>query len=259
MDTFGFIVTRHVNSELTNKYWNHCVKLLRTLYPQRKIIIIDDNSNYDYVKPEFNYKNLQIIQSEYPGRGELLPYYYLLKNKFFQNAVIIHDSVFFHKRIDFENFTGINVVPLWFFNPDKENIENTKRIARHLNNHIILDSKLSPDDSLLSFNSGKFSNSKWYGCFGVQSYINLKFLEHIQTKYNITNLISQVTCRADRCSLERIFGLIFFTESPKILGRKSILGDIMKYQNFGYTYDQYMTGLKKGTIPRGVVKVWTGR
>ena len=83
MDTFGFIVTRHVNSELTNKYWNHCVKLLRTLYPLRKIVIIDDNSNYDFVKPEFNYKNLQVIQSEYPGRGELLPYYYYIKNKFF--------------------------------------------------------------------------------------------------------------------------------------------------------------------------------
>ena len=90
MDIFGFIVTRHVNSELTNKYWNHCVKLLRTLYPYRKIIIIDDNSNYDYVKSEFNYKNLEIIQSEYFGRGELLPYYYFLKYKF----RFIHKHIF---------------------------------------------------------------------------------------------------------------------------------------------------------------------
>jgi hypothetical protein len=253
MNSFGFIVTRHVNSEKTNKYWNHCVKLLRTLYPFRKIIIIDDNSNYQYVKAEFNYKNVEIIKSEFPKRGELLPYYYFLKGKYFDNAVIIHDSVFFHKRINFEDFGKINVLPLWFFNSDIENVENTQRIARKLKNYLALESKLKKDTILLGLRS-----DKWYGCFGVQSYINLKFLEHIEQKYGITNLISAVNCRADRCCLERIFGCIFFTES-KIANSKSLLGDIMKYQKWGYTYDEYMEHLKKGTIPRGIVKVWTGR
>ena len=58
-DLFGFIITRHVNSELTNNYWNHSVKLLRSLYPLRKIVIIDDNSDYNFVKAEFEYKNIQ--------------------------------------------------------------------------------------------------------------------------------------------------------------------------------------------------------
>ena len=38
--TYGFIITRHVNSEQTNKYWNHNIKLIRTHYPFKKIIII---------------------------------------------------------------------------------------------------------------------------------------------------------------------------------------------------------------------------
>ena len=173
-NNFGFIVTRHVNSVKTNMYWNQCVKLLRTLYPMKKIIVIDDNSNYSYVKAEFDYENVTIIQSEYPGRGELLPYYYFLKNKFFENAVIIHDSVFFHKRISFENLTNINVLPLWFFHSDKENIENTKRIAKNLKNYILLDKKLNKDIDVLAFFNNKFSNDIWFGCFGVQSYINLK-------------------------------------------------------------------------------------
>ena len=71
---FGFIVTRHVNSEKTNLYWNHCIKLLRTHYPLCQIVIIDDNSKQEFINPEHDYKNLTIIQSEYPGRGELLPY-----------------------------------------------------------------------------------------------------------------------------------------------------------------------------------------
>ena len=58
---YGFIITRHVNSELTNKYWNQSVKLIRTLYPLRKIVIIDDNSNQEFVKADFNYKNIEIV------------------------------------------------------------------------------------------------------------------------------------------------------------------------------------------------------
>ena len=122
MSSFGFIITRHVNSEKTNRYWNHNVKLLKTLYPLIKIVIIDDNSDHNFVKPEFSYKNVEVIHSEFPGRGELLPYYYFLKHKFFTNAVIIHDSVFLHKRINFERLNGINVMPLWFFYSDKENV-----------------------------------------------------------------------------------------------------------------------------------------
>lgn len=254
MDNFGFIIIRHVNSEKTNKYWNHNVKLLRNLYPLKKIVIIDDNSNYDFVKADFEYKNLQIIQSEFPGRGELLPYFYYLKHKFFANAIIIHDSVFIHRRINFENLNGLDVLPLWFFNSDKENIQNTQRIAYYLKNNMGINEKLTKDLNILGL-----SSSKWFGCFGVQSYINLRFLERIQAKYNIINLTKAVSNRADRCCLERIFGAIFFTESPKLFSKKSLLGNIMTYHQWGYSFDQYMTDLKKGTISRSVIKVWTGR
>jgi hypothetical protein len=253
-DSYGFIITRHVNSEKTNNYWNHCVKLLRTLYPMRKIIIIDDNSDYNFVKAEFDYKNLEIIKSEFPKRGELLPYYYFFKRKFFQNAVIIHDSVFFHKKINFDRFKGINVLPLWFFYPDKENLENTKRITRKLKGYQRIESKITQDNVVLGM-----PQEKWFGCFGVQSYINLKFLESIEEKYNFTNLLNAVNCRSDRCSLERIFGCIFFTENQKILNQKSLFGDIMKYHKWGYSYDEYISSFKKGVVPKIVVKVWTGR
>ena len=125
MSSFGFIITRHVNSSLTNKYWNNSVKLLRTFYPNCKIVIIDDNSNQPFVNAEHDYANVQIIQSEFPGRGELLPYYYYIKHKFFDNAVILHDSVFIHKRVNFEKLIGIRVMPIWHFVQDIENLNNT--------------------------------------------------------------------------------------------------------------------------------------
>jgi hypothetical protein len=71
---YGFILTRYVNSEKTNKYWNHCVKQLIRFYPFRKIVIIDDHSKKEFLKEDQIYPNVIIVDSEYHGRGELLPY-----------------------------------------------------------------------------------------------------------------------------------------------------------------------------------------
>ena len=60
MSNYGFIITRHVNSEKTNQYWNQCVKLIRTFYPLKQIIIIDDNSNQQFIK-----SNISRIEKDY--------------------------------------------------------------------------------------------------------------------------------------------------------------------------------------------------
>ena len=257
MDNYGFIITRHVKDERTNKYWNNSVSYLRKFYPDKKIIIIDDNSNQDLVKSFHEYNNIEIVNSEYPGRGELLPYYYFYKNHYFNNAVIIHDSVFFHKKIDFNVFNGHNVIPLWHFNADKEHFQNTLKIVKHLKNRGELYNRLSfKDESTMLW---KKKHEKWYGCFGVQSYINYDFLHMIQSKYNIFNALNIVKCRMDRCALERIFGTIFFNESKTLHKIVSIFGSIHKYIRWGYTYEDYEKDILANKLPRSVVKVWTGR
>ena len=80
-NTIGFIVLRHVNNELTNKYWIYSYHCIRKFYPENFIIIIDDNSDYKYITDEKLYKT-KIINSEFPKRGELLPYYYFLFSSF---------------------------------------------------------------------------------------------------------------------------------------------------------------------------------
>ena len=66
--TFGFIITRHVNSEKTNLYWNLCIQSIRKFYTNQ-IIVIDDNSNKNFVKEEFPYQNVEYVQSEYVLKG----------------------------------------------------------------------------------------------------------------------------------------------------------------------------------------------
>ena len=242
----------------TNKYWNHCVKCIRTLYPLRKIVIIDDNSKTEFLRADFEYKNVEIVQTEFHGRGELLPFYYLLKFKYFEHAVIIHDSVFFHKRIHFEKMVGINVVPLWHFNADSVSVHTSLQLTRLLTNKEIVQRKLSHlDNATLGLNY-----LKWYGCFGVQCFISLSFLSFLEGKYNITSLIQVVKNRADRICLERIFGVLFYTENMNQLRKyKSILGNIFNHKlSFKYTFDKYEKDIKNNNLNHeSLVKVWTGR
>ncbi len=253
-NSYGFIITRHVSDERTNNYWNQCVRCIRRFYPNRKIIIIDDNSNYQFVKADYEYKNVKIIQSEYPKRGELLPYYYYHKNKWFDNAVIIHDSIFIHKRIPFEKLSKVKVIPFWHFEKDTENVFNTLRLVSNCRNLGVLQKNLLNNDVLgLAI--------KWNGCFGTQSYINHDFLSYIFKKYNMTTLINKVTSRPDRCSLERIFGVIFSLESPFTRKMKSLFGSIFAYRHaFNYTFENYKNDLLvHKRLPHYIIKVWSGR
>ena len=256
METFGFIITRHVNSIKTNKYWNHCVKCLKTLYPLKKIVIIDDNSKKEFLSADFEYKNVEIVESEFHGRGELLPFYYFLKFKYFDNAVIIHDSVFFHKRVHFEKLIGMKVIPMWHFVADNESLRTSIHLTENLKNSYIVQKKLSIlNDGVLGLN-----HLKWYGCFGVQCFISLSFLSYLENKYNITSMIQVVKNRRDRTCLERIFGVLFYTENLTNLQRNtSILGSIYNHKlPFKYTYDLYEKDLKQPHNFK-IIKVWTGR
>jgi hypothetical protein len=254
MSSYGFIITRHVNSEKTNKYWNQCIKLIRTFYNDNKIVVIDDNSTQDFIKTEHDYSNVTYIQSEYPGRGELLPYVYYLKYKWFPSAVIIHDSLFIHSKIRFELF-NTPILPLWHHKYDKENLHNILRISRNLTNNSTIIKKLSNNDNILGLHNDKINL-----CFGCQTYINLNFLEFIDKKYKIFNLVYVVRNRTDRCSLERVFGAIFCQEYPKLLKIKSLFGDILtKYRNNLYNFDEYMYDLKFNKLRYPFIKVWTGR
>jgi hypothetical protein len=237
---FGFIITRHVNSDKTNRYWNRNVKLIRTFYPKKLIVIIDDNSNSSFLRPFHDYKNLIIVQSEYPGRGELLPYIYYSRNKWFERAVIIHDSVFFHERINFEKFNNIPAISMWHWHSrfNECHLENSLRIADSLNFSDVIKVNLH--------------KKNWVGCFGVQSYIRHNFLTLIMNKYNINNLINVVKCRDDRCSLERIFAVIFYLELKLT---RSIMGDMTALDMWNRTFDEYIKSSPKAKL----VKVFTGR
>lgn len=234
METSGFIILRHVNSELTNNYWMHCYDCIREYYPENEIVIIDDNSNYDFITEKELYKTT-IINSEYPGRGELLPYFYYLHNKFFDTAIIIHDSVFINSYIDIktEKYTF-----LWDFKHKWDVVENETKII-----------KLFNDDELLNFYNNK---ELWRGCFGCMNIITHDYLVYVNSKYDISILLDYILNRDDRMALERVLACLLQINYKS----NSLFGSIHLYCRWGITYNN----INKHNIKKlPVIKVWTGR
>lgn len=250
----GFIILRHVNSVETNEYWKESYRCIKKFYPSNKILIIDDNSDKNFLKSEdILLDNTTIIQSEYPQRGEFLPYYYYLKNKFCDIAVIIHDSVFIQRPINF-------------------NVDEYKMLW-HFNSYYMIDGQSSPkqleqikalNHSGLNYLYENFYFNKFNGCFGAMAVIKHSYLNEINNVFKIDKLIPYIKCRVSRCAFERIitFLLIYKEIGSGVFYKKkykhqSILGDIKKYCKWGITFDEYIKYRHIMNFP--VIKVWTGR
>jgi hypothetical protein len=232
MKTIGFIMLRHVNNELTNKYWIHCYDCIRKYYPENIILIIDDDSNYEFITIKQLYKT-NIIKNIYPKRGELMPYYYYLRNKLFDIAVIIHDSVFINKYIDFSVDTYKFI---WDFEHNWDQIEDETVMINLFN-----------DENLLNFYNNK---NLWKGCFGAMTIISFEHLKYINEKYDISKLINYVLTRYNRSSFERVLACLLQINTKT----ESLLGDIHSYCEVGLTFDN-----KDCCNALPLIKVWTGR
>lgn len=240
----GFIMTRYVISEETANYWLTCYSSIRRFYPDSIIMIIDDGSDHQYLRQDVLLENCFIIRSEFGRCGEFLSYYYFHKYRPFDRAVIIHDSVFFQTFLDFESFREDSKF-IWHFTQhmwDDVNVE-TGLIAR-----------LSDHEDLISFYHEKHL---WNGCFGVQSYIRLSFLDMLQDRHNIMDLVRHVKDRYTRSCMERVIGCIFTYYNREM---NSLLGSIYQYMPWGYNWKTYQKERDDSTIRHlPIVKIWSSR
>jgi len=231
-DELGFIILRHVNDEKTDTYWKMSYDYVRKFYPENEIIIIDDNSDKKFLTEKEMYKT-RVINGEYPGRGELLPYHYYLKHNFFETAVIIHDSVFINDYID---FSVDKYRFLWDFKHDWDHVDEEIAFIKRFN-----------DPDLLNFYKSK---DKWVGCFGCMCVIKYEFLKRVNDRYNLDILLDVIRTRHNRQSFERIIACVLQMYESQC----TLLGNIHAYVKWGVTYEQIE---RHKNLP--IIKIWTGR
>lgn len=242
MENLGFIMTRHIRDNISSNYWIENYNCIRKYYPDNFIVIIDDNSDSTYIST-INMTNCIIIKSEFPGAGEILPYYYFYNvgTKYFNKAVILHDSTFIQKYIDFSSIENCNFI--WHF---KHNWDLDKKTV----NFISL-TELCEKNEIINFYLQK---ENWSGCFGVQSVITYDFLCKLQERFNIISLVEIIKNREQRCMVERIFAVLCYMLD---LETRSLYGIIHDYLPWGLKYQKYI--LSEKFASKDIIKVWSGR
>ena len=114
------------------------------------------------------------------------------------------------------------------------------------------------NNELLEFHEDK---NKWLGIFGGMTIINLEYLENINNKINLFNLIEKINNRYNRMSFERVLGCILAYHNGKI--NNSYFGDINDYLTINDvygepSYNMYIENFKNKKI-MSIYKVFCGR
>lgn len=239
--SFGFVVVRHVNNATTDEYWKESYRCIRKYY-DNKIIIVDDNSDPNFLTNDLEMIDCEIVQSEYHARGEILGYYYFHKLHPFDRAIILHDGVFFNQKINLENTENVRFL-WWFKHYWDEDIPSLSLISKFNDCGDIVNKYIHKDE--------------WIGCFGVMSVITWDFLNKIDIRHNFFKVIlDNVKTRTERQHIERIFASTCYANDSSLNQGSHLLGNIHDNYTWGITYEQYKAGFYNH-FP--LVKVWTGR
>ena len=234
----GFIILRHVSSEENNRYWIKSYQHVRKFHPNAPVMIIDDNSNQNFLTNIELYKTI-VVYSDYPKRAELLPYLYYKKYKIAEKVVIIHDSVFINSEIDI----GVDIKtwkPIWEFEHTWDQPEDEIRML-----------KIFGNNKILRFHENK---KNWKGTMGVMTIISYEFLCRIFETFDFHKFIELVKGRFHRQTLERVVSCIFHFHDQQ----QALLGNMQKYMRWGTTFDTLITHEEEFRHLH-IIKVWSGR
>ena len=238
--TYVFVILRNIQKASDNDLWLSCYHSIRKFYTNQ-IVIIDDNSTINTVNGRL--VNTEIIQSEFNGAGEILPYYYFQRNKWADTMIFLHDSMVLHRTFT-EDELDHEVVFHWHF------VDNDGSFTKKC---VSLISSLNKSKELEEY----IASESWIGCFGGGAIIDGSVVDMLEEKYNLSKLVTYIRTRKQREIVERIIGIILSYEKKV----KSNFGDIMKYPaKFEANTLQIAThNVLHAGYNTAIIKLWRGR
>lgn len=218
-DDYTFVILRCVRKEKFSELWINCYNSIRKFHPNNKIVIIDNNSNYKYIK-NIQLENVELIQHNKQKCGEILPFYYFLKKKWSKYIIYFQDSMYLNRPLCADKLNVENFKFFWHF---YQGVHDNKKVITHQINQLTNNEELH---KLLK------DRKNWFGSFGLSCTMSLQFLEFIEKKHNFTNLVNYTNCREDRKGLERVLGLLCSLYQFKDV-YNSYFGPVCICPNFG--------------------------
>jgi hypothetical protein len=263
-DNYTVYISRHINDSTTSMYWRHNYHFLRKTYKNIKIVVIDDNSNKEYMNYDCRFDDVTFIYSadekadqelnceNFKQRGELLPFYFYYKYGTTKYAMFIHDSVFIHKPIHDDIYED-DFIALWSF--------NSFSWYHKLNNDVTnIISKLNKSKELLMIWK---EATLWEGTFGGMCIVSLQYIRDANEIFDFLSIgMNNIINRTHRMGFERLLSIIYFyrhKRSPNV-----IYGDIHSWsmstfgKMWGLNWNEYLSNAKK-FVESPIIKVWTGR
>ena len=247
--SYVFVILRNLKMVKDNDLWISSYNSIRKYYTN-PIVIIDDNSTINTVNGRLT--DTDVIKSEWKGAGEILPYYYFLKEKWADRMIFLHDSMFLNRPFYKSELEG----PIrfhWHF--DHADVRNDRKISTFL-------SLLSQSKDVIS----EISNPEfiWKGCFGGTSIVDLDVVEQLEEKYEFfSKLISAIRTRNDRETFERVLGIMVYYEHLMDASSPSNFGSILSYPKaFESQNNNIETAahiISQANYNTSIIKVWRGR
>ena len=204
-NNYTIYITRHMDGDITSRYWIHNYHCIRRIYSNVNIIIIDDNSNPEYLVNDGNFSDItfqyinETSMNNFIGCGELLPFYMFYKNPPTTYALFIHDSLFIHKPIHKFIFES-DYISLWSF-------KSLNWYRQLYANSINILSKFNNGNKLIEIYK---QHNVWEGNFGCMCIVSKYYIELLNSKFNFFEVsIKNIHNRYDRMVLERIIPICY--------------------------------------------------
>lgn len=246
--TYVFVILRHLRTGSDNDLWISSYNSIRRHYTN-KIIIIDDNSLINTVNGKLY--QTDILQSDYAGAGETLPYYYFLMHRWADRMIFVHDTMFLYRSFRIEEVDTDCRFHWSFVHSDATSTARLQQIIPSLRNHQELMPYINQPES-------------WRACFGVAMVVGIEVVERLEQKYKLfSTMTMMVRNRKDREMAERLVGLVLFHEDIVTTETCSNFGDILAYPSaFQSEWSNLSTAryqLEHAGYDSALIKVWRGR
>jgi len=217
MEDFGFVIPSYCSSEVHLLQLKRCLNSIIKFHPGKKIIVIDDYSDINLTEKLKTFETVKVVMSPVKSAGDMVTYKVFKDNPLFKLGVIIQDSMVLEKKLD--NIDSIETIKyIWYFTNHRLHWSKVKEPQTEYNKkHGIKVHDDAVMDVIRRFVTKKdfktyaldmfMKKDKWSGCFGCLSIINYEFIDVLNEKTGIVDLLMNMNDNRFRRVAESIFAL----------------------------------------------------